>query len=192
MSVLLLSTCTQLILYLELSKEPESNIFRPLQQLVFPHHFFHPLLSEWWSHMLHSINCLHCSLWSLTWTLHPAKAAPCGVLTISQHFVAARTHNTCARCETPIYQAVHHVWTFRLQTTLRLELWRTDSMCNALTVRCTFGMVLYCLLALKCLVTNLNHCHYNWRSSKAIIYNKQPAELLIFSHNFQNMSNDHV
>lgn len=63
--------------------------------------------SEWWSHTLHSINCLHCSLWSLTWTWHPAKAAPCGVLTIIRHFVVERTHNVCTLWITQ--QAVHHV-----------------------------------------------------------------------------------
>lgn len=51
--------------------------------------------SERWSHMLHSITCLRCLLWSLTWTWHPAKAAPRGVQTISQHFVVKRTHNMC-------------------------------------------------------------------------------------------------
>lgn len=49
--------------------------------------------TEQWSHRLHSINCLHYLLWSLTCTRHPARAAPCGVLTIIRHFVVKRTHN---------------------------------------------------------------------------------------------------
>lgn len=51
--------------------------------------------TEQWSHRLHSINCLHYLLWSLTCTRRPARAAPCGVLTIIRHFVVKRTHNLC-------------------------------------------------------------------------------------------------
>lgn len=92
---------------------------------LFSHITSHPPSpSEWWSHMLHSINCPRCSLWSLTWIWNPTKTGPPGLLTISRHFVVERTRKMCAPCESPVQQAAH-VWSL---------IWTTQRKCWPVSV----------------------------------------------------------